>query len=204
MSRVRCQRCLRPQSHCLCADIPRCTHRHPVIILQHPSEQQHAKGTAHLACLALNNGQIMVGETAEDFAELKQQVELNPDQFILIYPSENSRPIEQLNDAQVAAYSAPQSPATIVLLDGTWRKAKKLWHLNPWLQQLAQFHFDKAPKGQYKIRKTSIDSGLSTIEAIGYALNQLEMFDSTPLVEILHALANQQLSAMPAAVKKRY
>ena len=203
MSRVRCQRCLRPQSHCLCAEIPSCSHQHPVIILQHPSEQQHAKGTAHLACLALDNAKIIVGETATDFAELKQQVELNPDQFLLIYPSETSQAIEhKMNSSNIRPPVTDST--TILLLDGTWRKAKKLWHLNPWLQQLAQFHFDHAPKGQYKIRKTSVDSGLSTIEAIGYALNQLEMFDSTPLVEVLHVLANQQLSAMPAAVKKRY
>ncbi|WP_163133343.1 tRNA-uridine aminocarboxypropyltransferase [Agarivorans sp. Alg241-V36] len=204
MSRVRCPRCLRPQSHCLCADIPHCTHSHPVIVLQHPSEQQHAKGTAHLACLALGNAQIMVGETEEDFAELKQQVELNPDQFLLIYPSETSQAIEHRATSKNAASVVADSFPTILLLDGTWRKAKKLWHLNPWLQDLEQFHFDRAPHGQYKIRKTSIDKGLSTIEAIGYALNQLEMFDPTPLVGILRALANQQLSAMPAAIKKRY
>ncbi len=204
MSRVRCQRCLRPQSHCLCANIPSCSHRHPVIILQHPSEQQHAKSTAHLACLALDNATIIVGENADDFADLKQQVEQAPHQFLLIYPSQTSQALEQLSNTQKAAYTADNSPATILLLDGTWRKAKKLWHLNPWLQSLEQFHFEHAPQGQYKIRKTSIDKGLSTIEAVGYTLKQLEMFDPTPLVGILRALANQQLSAMPAAVKKRY
>ncbi|WP_411993198.1 tRNA-uridine aminocarboxypropyltransferase [Agarivorans sp. DSG3-1] len=207
MSRARCQRCLRPQTHCLCKHINPCEHHHSVIILQHPSEQKHAKGTAQLACLALNKAQIMVGETPLDFAMLKQQVLAHPERFYLIYPSSQSRAIEEVFSSiktQEAPLNDPPCPPSLIFLDGTWRKAKRLWHLNPWLHNLDQFHFTSAPSGQYKIRKTSVDKGLSTIEAIGYSLEQIEMFDPTPLVGILRALANQQLSAMPEKVKHRY
>uniref|UniRef100_UPI000F01DF4F DTW domain-containing protein n=1 Tax=Pseudomonas viridiflava TaxID=33069 RepID=UPI000F01DF4F len=53
MSRVCCERCQRPASHCLCALIPRLDSRTRVLVLQHPSEVNHALNTARLAALGL-------------------------------------------------------------------------------------------------------------------------------------------------------
>ncbi|MGV8228503.1 DTW domain-containing protein, partial [Pseudomonas aeruginosa] len=38
MPRIRCERCARPASHCLCALIPSLPSRTRVLVLQHPSE----------------------------------------------------------------------------------------------------------------------------------------------------------------------
>ena len=43
--RARCERCLRPQSHCLCALIPQLDSRTRVLVLQHPGEVSHALNT---------------------------------------------------------------------------------------------------------------------------------------------------------------
>ncbi|WP_432464011.1 tRNA-uridine aminocarboxypropyltransferase [Agarivorans sp. QJM3NY_33] len=207
MSRPHCARCLRPQSHCLCPYIQHCRHRHPLMILQHPSEQKQAKGTAHLACLALEQAQLIPGEQPEDFAALRQAVEQQPQQYWLIYPSEHSQSLEQQACLALTQQTTLHTPAlypTLIFLDGTWRKAQKLWHLNPWLHTLPQFHFTSPPQGQYKIRKTAIAQGLSTIEAIGYALQQVEAFNPRPLSAILEALVTQQLKAMPQQVQARY
>ena len=53
MSRSQCPRCLRPESHCLCALIPQLDSRTRVLLLQHPSEVNHALNTARLAALGL-------------------------------------------------------------------------------------------------------------------------------------------------------
>ncbi|UPW18450.1 DTW domain-containing protein [Agarivorans sp. TSD2052] len=205
MSRPRCQRCLRPVSHCLCPHIPNCEHRHSVLILQHPSEQKNAKGTAYLASLALNKAQLVIGETPADFNEICQAVTANPQQYWLIFPSETSQAIEQQRPLTEANNRpACPLPITLIFLDGTWRKALKLWHLNPWLTQIAQFHFANAPAGQYRIRKTRIDQGLSTIEAIAYTLQQIEDFNPTPLRNVLETLVEQQIAAMPKQIKNRY
>ena len=73
MSRAQCSRCLRPQTHCLCALIPQLDSRTRVLLLQHPSEVGHALNTARLADLGLLNAELRVGEVFEDLATL-----LNP------------------------------------------------------------------------------------------------------------------------------
>ena len=62
MSRIRCERCARPASHCLCALIPSLPSRTRVLVLQHPSEVGHALNTAGLAVLGLRNAELRVGE----------------------------------------------------------------------------------------------------------------------------------------------
>ncbi|WP_427977777.1 tRNA-uridine aminocarboxypropyltransferase [Agarivorans sp.] len=203
MSRPRCSHCLRPQSHCLCAHIQPCHNQHPVLIMQHSSEQQHAKGTALLAYQALAKAELIIGESPDDFQQLKQRVLSQPEAFALIYPSPLSQAIEN-QVTRLDRIVTADKPLQLIFLDGTWRKAKKLWHLNPWLQHLTQFHFETPPEGQYVIRKTSVDKGLSTIEAIAYSLQVLENLDSQPLLKALAALKQQQLAAIPEGYRHRY
>ena len=59
MSRPQCPRCLRPVTHCLCALIPSLDSRTRILLLQHPSEVNHALNTARLAALGLNNAQLV-------------------------------------------------------------------------------------------------------------------------------------------------
>ncbi|MDP9063671.1 MAG: DTW domain-containing protein, partial [Pseudomonadota bacterium] len=91
MSRPQCSRCLRPTTHCLCALIPRLDSRTRVLLLQHPSEVNHALNTARLAALGLVNAQLVVGEVFEDLQAL-----LNPPgyQARLLFPDENAQPLQ--------------------------------------------------------------------------------------------------------------
>lgn len=87
MSRARCERCLRPDHHCLCALIPALDSRTRVLILQHPSEVNHALNTARLAVLGLNNAQLVVGEVFEDLATL---LDVPGYQARLLFPGEGA------------------------------------------------------------------------------------------------------------------
>ena len=125
MPRPQCSRCLRPAAHCLCAQIPSLDSRTRVLVLQHPSEVNHALNTARLAALGLNNAQLVVGEVFDDLQTL-----LNPPgyQARLLFPADDAQPLQ--------AYGPVDQPLLLVVPDGTWRKARKLLHLNPLLAAL--------------------------------------------------------------------
>lgn len=154
--------------------------------MQHPDESTHAKNTARLLTLSIQNSDIYVGEDPADFAEVAHKVEDDPKQFWVIFPNSQSQPIE--------TWSIPLNftlPKNLILLDGTWRKAKKMWILNPWLHDLPSWHFQQPPKNQYRMRKTSMEYSLSTLEAAAYSLNCLSKFDSTNLLTLLNAMQSQ-------------
>ena len=72
-----------------------------------------------------------------------------------------------------SALEAP-SALRLVVLDGTWRKNRKMLHLNPLLQTLPRLALRAMPASQYSIRKAHAPDQLSTLEAACHALTQLE------------------------------
>ena len=193
MSRPQCPRCLRPTTHCLCALIPSLDSRTRVLLLQHPSEVNHALNTARLAALGLVNAQLVVGEIFEDLQTL-----LNPPgyQARLLFPAEDAQPLQ--------AYSPSDEPLLLVVPDGTWRKARKLLHLNPLLAALPRVALAEGAASRYRLRKAPGPGALSTVEAIVQALQVLEAPTSfEPLLQPFNALIDGQIAAMGQAVYQK-
>lgn len=183
MSRARCQRCARPLSHCLCHLIPRLSSRSRVLILQHPDEVGHALNTARLAALGLENCELRVGER---FAELA----LDPAyRSYLLFPGETAQTLPLRDD--------DPRPLQLLVPDGTWRKARKLLHLNPQLAALPRVCLPAGLQSRYRLRKAPGEGALATIEAIVAALELQEAparFDA--LLRPFEALIEGQIAAM--------
>lgn len=193
MSRPHCPRCLRPATHCLCALIPSLDSRTRILLLQHPSEVNHALNTARLAALGLNNAQLVVGEVFDDLATL-----LSPPgyQARLLFPADDAEPLQ--------TYTSSDQPLLLVVPDGTWRKARKLLHLNPLLAALPRVTLAGERVSRYRLRKAPGPGALSTVEAIVQALQVLEApasFDA--LLKPFDALIEGQIAAMGEAVYQR-
>ncbi|MDY7546286.1 DTW domain-containing protein [Glaciimonas sp. CA11.2] len=185
---MRCAQCARPQSHCLCGLIPRIESRTRILLLQHPSEANHALNTARLAALGLVNAELLIGEVFPKLPALISQAEY---QTCLLFPSDDAQPLVYTEDTLAS------QPLLIVVLDGTWRKARKLLHVNPALATLPRFVLPAGLQSRYRVRKTPAPGMVSTLEAIVCALNVIEAprnFDA--LLTPFEALIDQQITAM--------
>ncbi|MEX6502537.1 tRNA-uridine aminocarboxypropyltransferase [Pseudomonas zhanjiangensis] len=188
MSRPHCPRCCRPLGHCLCALIPRLSSRTRVLILQHPSEVRHALNTARLAALGLSNAELRVGE---EFEDLPQWLAQPGYRACLLFPGEGAQSL------QAFAGQADERPALLVVPDGTWRKARKLLHLNPVLATLPRVTLVAGLCSRYRLRKAPMPGALSTIEALVAALEVLEApARYEALLKPFDALIEGQIAAM--------
>jgi DTW domain-containing protein YfiP len=186
MSRPQCPRCLRPQTHCLCSLIPSLDSRTRVLLLQHPSEVNHALNTARLAALGLTNAELIVGEVFEDLPTLLNRPGYRAR---LLFPADDAQPMQ--------AYDVSDEPLLLVVPDGTWRKARKMLHLNPLLAALPRVTLAEGGVSRYRLRKAPGPGALSTIEAIVQALQTLEPSASfEPLLKPFEALIEGQIAAM--------
>lgn len=186
MPRPHCPRCLRPQTHCLCGLIPSLPSRTRVLVLQHPSEVGHALNTARLAALGLQNAQLQVGEVFENLAQT-----LNQDGYCacLLFPSDSATALQP--------YTPADLPLLLVVPDGTWRKARKLLHLNPLLAALPRVCLGQATPSRYRLRKAPAEGAVSTLEAVTQALEVLEAPSSFgALLKPFEALIDGQITAM--------
>ncbi|WP_108944847.1 tRNA-uridine aminocarboxypropyltransferase [Shewanella halifaxensis] len=196
MSRPNCPSCHYPHNACLCASINPMQIKPKLIILQDPSEVGHAKNSVRLLELVIKDTQVVVGQSADDFAELRAQLAQAKQAIYLVYPSDNS---VSANQTQV------EQDAILLFLDGTWRKAYKLLQLNPWLQAYPALHLDLDNASNYTIRKASRSDSLSTLEAAAMMLKAIDdKQDVAPLTNALNAMVEQRLASMPPEVRARY
>lgn len=195
MPRISCSRCLRPEGHCLCPLIPSLDSRTRVLLLQHPSEVSHALNTARLAALGLHNAELRVGEVFDDLPSLLNQPGY---QARLLFPGDEAQPL--------AAYAgrANDLPLLLVVPDGTWRKARKLLHMNPALAALPRVTLAEASPSRYRLRKAPGPGALSTLEAVVQALEVLEAPVSfEALLRPFDALIEGQIAAMGQGTYER-
>ena len=171
-----CSACLRPNISCICNLACSISNHTEVLILQHPLEQKNAKGTARLLQLSLSQCHIVVGETfsTDELTELLSEDRNN----LLLYPSDT----DSITPSELKDIPSPKKPLRLILLDGTWRKSRKLLHCNPMLKSLPRLALDSNSEGQYHIRKSHKPGQLSTLEACCAALTQLETLDLSPLL----------------------
>ena len=165
--RATCATCLRPQATCICQWIAPLATTVAVLILQHPLEVGNAKGSARLLHLALPGSVMLAGEVF-DPATLSALLHAGGRSPLLLYPG---------NAAHVSP-ALPVLPAPsalrLVVLDGTWRKSRKMLSLNPLLQGLPRLALHDMPASHYRIRKAHAPDQLSTLEASAYALMRLD------------------------------
>jgi DTW domain-containing protein len=184
MTRPICAVCLRPQRSCICQWITPTQHQVEVAVLQHPLEVTQAKGSARLLHLSLLHSALAVGEV---FAEAQLQTLISapldsqtpafkPRYTILLYP--DSPPDQALRlpapPALLPEHLRDPSGLRLIVLDGTWRKSRKMLYLNPLLQALPRLALRDLPASRYRIRKAHKPDQLSTLEAACAALAQLE------------------------------
>ena len=174
--RKRCPTCLRPHSACICAWVTPLAHQAEVLILQHPLEVDHAKGSARLLHLSLPHSKLVVGEVFDDTvlrslltAPWQAAAGAAP-RAVLLYPETDDGTSASLDPAWL------HHPALIrlVVLDGTWRKSRKMLHQNPLLQQLPRLALHDLPASHYHVRQAHRPNQRSTLEATCAALAQLE------------------------------
>jgi DTW domain-containing protein YfiP len=199
--RTVCSCCLRPQRTCICRWITPTVHPVEVLILQHPLEATQAKGSARLLHLSLPNSRLVVGEVFDEpQLEALLHAPFEPGapcrQAVLLYP-------DTADDAGMAQPAIPfevtqadPQGLRLVVLDGTWRKSRKMLYANPLLQSLPRLALKNAPASQYLIRKARGAHQLSTLEAACYALMQLEGSEAScaPLLDAFGGFVAQQLS----------
>lgn len=194
LPRQRCAQCLRPAAYCLCALIPDIANATRILIVQHPDEQKHALNTARLLVAGLQNAELVVTECLPaDWCARLTDAQWHTE---LLFPGPATPVLQAAESARL--------PRQLVLLDGTWRKARRLLYLNPLLQQLPRVALPDGLISRYRLRKAPMAGALSTIEAGVHALQALEPdTDFRPLLKPFDALIEGQIAAMGDSVYQR-
>jgi DTW domain-containing protein len=211
MKRPICVTCLRAHSACICQWITPVVHSAEVLILQHPMEVDNAKGSARLLHLSLKSSRMVTGEVFDEKelqalltapSSLAPQTAMHP---VLLHPEGGHDQVLGLHTPPPLCAEQLAQPAQIrlVVIDGTWRKSRKMLYLNPLLQQLPRLSLQSVHASRYRLRKAHKPDQLSTLEAACAALAQLEgdYVNFAPLLLAFDGFVAQQLAYQTTAPK---
>ena len=179
MSRALCPKCQRPEKACICAFSVVTNNTVHVVVLQHPNEVKQSKGTVTLLQQSLVHCEVIVGENFESNESLAALLAQYGEQVALLYPSEGAIELNfstnqgvTINNEETLARA--EKVKCIIILDGTWKKAYRMFMLNPCLHNIQHLVLPKDIESLYDIRSTKKDHALSSLEACCHALARLE------------------------------
>ncbi|MEK7466407.1 MAG: tRNA-uridine aminocarboxypropyltransferase [Planctomycetota bacterium] len=161
-----CERCRLDLPLCLCGDVRRIETRTRFVILRHEHESRRRTNSARIAALAMTNCELA------DRAERDSRMEFEPPPGAwVLYPGADPLP-----------EGAP-GPATVVVIDGTWRESKRMFLRVPALQHLPRLSLPPHPPTA-RLR-TGPSFGMATLESIAHAVERLEGAEAArPLHEL--------------------
>jgi len=188
-SRAFCSECDFLKSRCLCETIRLINNQLHLIVLQHPSEQKHPLNTVRIMKKSFTKMSLFVGENFSNDLRLNTIINDPQSRCALLYPDMGAKILN--------SESKNPNLTHLIILDGTWRKAKKIYLLSPNVQNLPKLSLIPDDNSGYRIRKSPNENALSTLEAAVFALRYLEprlMTDS--LLDSFHVMIDYQIKKM--------
>ncbi len=164
-----CDTCHRPTVACVCDRVVTYPTARRVLILQHPQEQDAVLGSAQLLVASLPKAKLVVGLSWRNFAHALGEEGVDPKKWAVLFPdreADGDQVVTPKGDA-----IEPNELEGIVVLDGTWSKAKTLWWRNPWLLKLKRLTIKPSEPSIYgRLRAEPKREYVSTLESVAAAL----------------------------------
>lgn len=155
-----CEICRRPKAVCVCDRIVSYPTSLRLVILQHPQEQDALLGSAQILVASLPKVQVVIGLSWRSLGHAMGE-DVDVSKWAVLFPERDGR-------SGVREASALEG---IVVLDGTWSKAKTLWWRNPWLNRMNRLTLKpKQPSIYGKLRAEPKREYVSTLESVALAL----------------------------------
>lgn len=184
----------------MCDKIVRYPTARRVLILQHPQEQDAVLGSAQILVASLPSAKLVVGLSWRNFAHALGEEGVDPKRWAVLFPERESEgegdPAEGKPGksegksegksgkaegkpgkaspsvkAEGKAVVVPSELEGLVVLDGTWSKAKTLWWRNPWITKLQRLTLKPAQPSIYgSLRAEPRREYVSTLESVAAAL----------------------------------
>jgi len=180
-----CLGCGLPKKLCLCHQVEANRLGASIIILRHPGERKKTLSTVSLIKqrypeVLVKEGEIFNPIRHKDFSLLFPDADL--DASGRTAPSNNS----WVNDGFlnngftnngseiITGRIDPQvGQRSLILLDATWRKAKRMLYENTWLAALPRVSIEPRAVSDYLLRKVPNSTALSTVEVFAMMQNDL-------------------------------
>ena len=177
-----CFGCALPKKMCMCGKIKPELSTPPILILRHPDERGRTLSTVSLIKQRYPGVLVKDGEVFSAPRDAS---------LALLFPG--AQPL----NSELLKKDREGNERVFVLIDATWPKARKILHLNAWLEQLPKVSLEPKAVSDYLIRKVPNEGALSTVESFALVAEDLT------LGELFRSFIEQQIEVMGEDVYRK-
>lgn len=186
----RCPRCRIHHTLCFCEFLIPLVTQTKVSIIMHHREEHLTSNTATLANKILINSNLYMRGLPErpfSFSDLNSSPS---EKLLYLYPHEDA--LELTPDF----FSLNKQNIHLIVPDGSWSQARKVYRRVEGIDAAQCIKLPTGFKSEYKLRKTHIQDGLSTFEAIAHALGIIENQDcEKKMMEVFRVMVARMLKS---------
>ena len=170
----RCDRCL--LSPCFCTQRKAATSKVDFVLIYHRNEVLKPTNTGRLIadCFPANTWACTWHRTQvpKPLLELLNNPARQP---VLVFPGEH-------NPTLSTTPNVDEKRRLLVVLDGTWKQARKMYLQSPWLHSIPAMSLTNQDLSLYGLRQAPNNQQLATVEAVGQALAGLQKHEESQLL----------------------
>lgn len=195
---LRCENCQLAMKACICAWRPQTNIPCEFILLMHREELFKPTNTGRLIAdiFPQQTHAFCWSRTQPDpnlLAILNDPRRIN----LIVFPDEStdSSMSSSVTIDESFVCSHPDKIITFMLLDGTWKQSGRMFHLSRWLDNIPSVSLPDVTAKSYAVRKSHLDTYLSTAEAAALCLNLVGDNQAADLLRDYFGIFNQHYLA---------
>ncbi|MFG1490862.1 DTW domain-containing protein [Oceanospirillum sp. HFRX-1_2] len=193
-SRVnRCTGCLMAKDFCICDLRPenvRC--RAQVWLMMHPEEIYKPTNTGRLLADCLPETQVFYWYRTNPDPKLLTLLADEQYQPFIIFPDDMDDYAHRVVSFEPEREKSPEKIPVFIILDGTWRQARRIFRKSPYLDNLPVLPLKTDRLTRYALRKPASDQHLCTVEVGIELLKQAGESEAADAVENYFAAFNRR------------
>ncbi len=176
----RCPECRINKRWCFCDSLIGLKNKTPLTVIMHKAETKLPSNTSTLALRMLQDARLLL-RGVKDLPFYFEPREGH--QPLYLFPSEDAHPLTKEYVQKI------ERPIQLIVPDSTWRIAKKFHKREPSLGAIPRVKMTDNLEGIYTLRKSPVEGGVCTLEAIAKALEIIEgPHISRPLLDALRVM----------------
>jgi DTW domain-containing protein YfiP len=145
-----------------------------MVIVQHPTEIWRPSNTTFLITQLYPSTLMVVRGDLDAETEFNRLLDSGEYQPYIIFPGDGAMEV----GAAKAAGLFNEKPPLFVLLDGSWRQARRMRRRYPALVDLPTLSLEPRTPSVYRVRKQVRDTNLCTAEAAALLLGRFQGYES--------------------------
>lgn len=163
----RCTQCMLVRHYCVCEYRRQCETNAAFMLIMYDDEVLKPSNTGRLIADCIPDTSAYIWSRTEPDPEMLTRLANPAYQPYIVFPAQYAEPSRVVSSPK--PHPSGKRPL-FVIIDGTWREAKKIFRKSPWLDRFPVLSIQPEALSRYQVRDAHGENQLATAEVAAHVL----------------------------------